>query len=85
MKKCTFINNLPSKGFAIILPANEAVMVANHVARGLERLNPIPTSFLTARAARMKWQMSNSGDQAAGRPWRWDADKPKEERDMVIL
>ena len=68
-----------------MLPAKEAVMVASQVARGLDRLNTTPTSFRTARAARRKWQMSNNGDQAAGRPWSWEADRPKEEMDMVLM
>ena len=70
---------------AIILPAKEAVMVASQVARGLDLLNPSPTSFLTAKAARMKWQMSNRGDQALGRLWSWEADSPKEKRDMLVM
>ena len=68
-----------------MLPAKEAVMVASQVARGLDRLNTTPTSFRTARAARRKWQTSNNGDQAAGRPWSWEADRPKEEMDMVVM
>ena len=77
--------DLPSKGLAIMLPAKEAVMVASQVARGFDLLKPTPTSFLTARAARRKWQMSKSGDQATGRPCSWEADRPREERDMVLV
>ena len=66
-----------------MLPAKEAVMVASQVARGLDLLKLTPTSFLTARAARRKWQMSKRGDQAAGRPWSWEDDSPREERDIV--
>ena len=60
-------------------------MVASQVARGFDLLKPTPTSFLTARAARRKWQMSKSGHQAAGRPCSWEADRPREERDMVVV
>ena len=44
------------------------------VARGFDRLKLTPTSFLTARAT--KWQMSKSGEQAAGKPRNWEADRP---------
>jgi len=37
-----------------MLPANDADIVASHVARGFDLLKPIPTSFRTAKAARMK-------------------------------
>ena len=54
------------------LPAKEAVIVANQVARGLDLLKGMPTSFLTARAAKMKWQMSNRGYQVAGMDCNWE-------------
>ena len=63
-----------------MLPAKEAVIVANHVAKGFERLNSVPTSFLTAKAASMKWQTSKRGDHAEGRPCNCEAESPKEER-----
>ena len=52
----------------MILPAKQAVMVAIQQASGFCLLNCSPTSFLTARAARLKWARSNSGNQVAGSP-----------------
>ena len=38
--------HVPNKGLATMLPAKDAVIVANHVASGLLLLNDKPTSFL---------------------------------------
>ena len=44
---------LPRRGLARRLPAKLADMVASQVARGLALARDTPTSFLTARAARV--------------------------------
>ena len=49
------------------LPAKAAVMVASQVARGWSLLKENPTSFLTARAARRKWQRLNREGQVVGK------------------
>ena len=49
------------------LPAKAAVMVATQVARGWSLLKESPTSFLTARAARRKWQRLNREGQVVGK------------------
>merc|ERR1711874_548399 len=45
----------------------------------------MPTSFLTARAANRKWQISKSGAVAAGKPCRLEADRPTEESSMLVV